>query len=112
MYNKENFIDKKIDIILYDLENKKYYYIGFLLFFLEKIFIIYSENDRYFVMYFFFYINRLGIFFDKYFIKYYLDINEILFMELLIIILKNELLNVVYFFKNDIIVEIKNFDIK
>ncbi|ADQ40519.1 hypothetical protein Calkr_1006 [Caldicellulosiruptor acetigenus I77R1B] len=112
LYNKENFIDKKTDIILYDLENKKYYHIGSLPFPLEKIPTIYSENDRYFVMYSPFYINRLGTFFDKYLIKHYLDTNEILFMELPITISKNELLNAVYFFKNDTIVETKNPDTK
>lgn len=110
IYYKENFITKKTDIISYNLETKKSSYIGSLPFPLEKIPPIYKEKDKHFIMYIPFYPHAIGGIPSKYFIKHYIESNQLSFIELPISISSNEILNEVVFFNNDTIIETKNFE--
>uniref|UniRef100_A0A7C5Z7Q2 Uncharacterized protein n=1 Tax=Caldicellulosiruptor owensensis TaxID=55205 RepID=A0A7C5Z7Q2_9FIRM len=110
IYYKENFITKKTDIISYNLETKKSSYIGSLPFPLEKIPPIYKEKSKHFIMYIPFYPLATGVIPSKYFIKHYIESNQLSFIELPLPISSNEILNDVKFFNNDTIVETKNFE--
>ncbi|WP_237698951.1 hypothetical protein [Caldicellulosiruptor obsidiansis] len=110
IYYKENFITKKTDIISYNLETKKSSYIGSLPFPLEKIPPIYKEKGKHFIMYIPFYPFAIGGIPSKYFIKHYIESNQLFFIELPIPISSNEILNDVKFFNNETIVETKNIE--